>query len=179
MGSENTFPSFVESLLRLDKYDGNTDEGQAPEGHTVDPLANLSSINTCLDKDSLRQLDRKLVRFDCSICDMFEEEFYVPLIPKKESADSNTVPLVYKYFTELTEEQVNEYQTAFDPSKQPIERGNVLASSLVHMQGWAGPQAAPSTLGVSQKVLLKLYDKDIQALKLNDMVTCIGVLEYT
>ena len=108
MGSENTFPRFVESLLRLDKYDGNADEGQAPESNAVDPLANLSSINTCLDKDSLRQLDRKLVRFDCSICDMFEEEFYVPLIPKKESTgntDSNdNIPLVYKYFTELTDE---------------------------------------------------------------------------
>ena len=48
-----------------------------------DPLAELASINKCLTKDSLRQLDRKLVRFDCQICDMFEEEYYVPVVPKK------------------------------------------------------------------------------------------------
>ena len=71
------------------------------------------------------------------------------------------------------------YETAYDPSKQPIERGNILATSLVHMQGWAGPSSAPSAQGMTQKVLLKLYDKDIGAFKLNDMVTCIGVLDYS
>ena len=55
----------------------------------------------------------------------------------------------------------------------------MLASSLIHMQGWTGPQAAPSGSGITQKVLIKLYDKDIHAFKLNEMVTCIGVLEYT
>lgn len=54
----------------------------------------------------------------------------------------------------------------------------MLASSLIHMQGWTGPNAAPSGSGITQKVLLKLYDKDIHAFKLNEMVTCIGVLEY-
>ena len=67
------------------------------------------------------------------------------------------------------------------PSSQqpPIERGNMLASSLIHMQGWTGPSAAPSSAGIAQKVLIKLYDKDIRAFKLNEMVTVIGVLEYT
>ena len=51
---------------------------------SIDAIADLASVNTCLSKDSLRQLDRKLVRFDCQVCDMFEEEYFVPLVPKKQ-----------------------------------------------------------------------------------------------
>ena len=60
-----------------------------------------------------------------------------------------------------------------------LERGNILASSLIHVQSWAGPHAAPSSEGIAQKVLIKLYDEDTRAFKLNDMVTFIGVLEYS
>jgi len=49
----------------------------------------------------------------------------------------------------------------------------------VHLQGWTGPQAAPNSQGITQKVLLKLYDKDIRAFKLNEMVSFVGILEYT
>ena len=67
----------------------------------------------------------------------------------------------------------------YNPSQQmPIERGNVLASSIVHLQPWTS-DANPSSHGITQKVLLKLYDKDVRSFKLNEMVTCIGVLEYT
>ena len=55
----------------------------------------------------------------------------------------------------------------------------MLASSLIHLQGWAGAGAAPSGSGITQKVLIKLYDKDLRAFKLNEMVTVVGVLEYT
>ena len=91
------------------------------------------------------------------------------------------MPLVYKYFAELSPEQIQEYTMDEAPSSQqpPIERGNMLASSLIHLQGWTGPSAAPSSSGITQKVLIKLYDKDIRAFKLNEMVTVIGVLEYT
>ena len=61
----------------------------------------------------------------------------------------------------------------------PIERGNMLASSLINIQSWTGPGAAPSSSGIAQKVLIKLYDKDIRAFKLNEIVTVVGVLEYT
>ena len=48
------------------------------------------------------------------------------------------------------------------------------------MQGWTGPQAQPSSNGIAQKVLIKLYDKDVRGgFRLNEMVTFIGVLEYT
>ena len=63
---ENTFPHFVESLLGIDAGD-IVEESAASnaDANNVDLLSELASINQCLTKDSLRQLDRKLVRFDC------------------------------------------------------------------------------------------------------------------
>jgi len=60
-----------------------------------------------------------------------------------------------------------------------MERGNILASSLLHLQNWTGPNAAPSQSGITQKMLIKLYDKDVRAFKLNDVVTFVGILEYS
>ena len=79
MAEENALPPFVESLLNLNDTNSTVDQ-------SADVLADVTSINTCLTKESLRQLDRKLVRFDCQICDMFEEEYFVPIVPKKQSA---------------------------------------------------------------------------------------------
>ena len=70
---ENTFPQFVESLLGLTN---------AEDTGNPDPISELASVNQCLTKQSLRDLHRKLVRFDCQICDMFEEEYFVPVVPK-------------------------------------------------------------------------------------------------
>ena len=56
----------------------------------------------------------------------------------------------------------------------------MLASSLIHLQGWTGGDASqPSAQGMTQKVLLKLYDKDIRGFKLNEVVTFVGILEYS
>ena len=59
-------------------------------------------------------MDRKLVRFDCQIVDMFEEELYIPVVPKKNLSDPATSresdnPLIYKYFSEMSDEQVATY----------------------------------------------------------------------
>ena len=78
---ENIFPPFVESLLGLDNDDAGVEPGEAQT--PIDPIADLATINTCLTKDSLRQLDRKLVRFDCQVCDMYEEEYFAPVVPKR------------------------------------------------------------------------------------------------
>ena len=55
-----------------------------------------------------------------------------------------------------------------------IERGNILGSTIGHLQEWTGAQ--PS-LPRKRKVLLKLYGEDIRAFKLNDFVTFVGILE--
>lgn len=113
----------------------------------ADPLKDISSVNSCLSKESLRQLDRKLVTFDCQICDMFEEEYFVAIVPQKQ--DANATPLVYKYFSELSDEQMECYESGTEMRSNPIERGNLLASSLIHMQGWTGPQTAPAGEGMT------------------------------
>ena len=66
VGSEkNTFPAFVESLLKID------DEEESKES-----FAQIPCVNTCLTSDALLEYDSRLVRFDCQITDMFEEQNY-------------------------------------------------------------------------------------------------------
>ena len=145
---ENAFPQFVESILKM--TEDAPDSQPAPEGQAIaeEPLTGLASINQCLSKESLRQLDRKLVRFDCQICDMFEEEYFVPVVPAKQQGEASDAsqascttgnPLVYKYFSEMSDADMALYETGYAQGGNPIERGNILASSLIHMQGWTGP----------------------------------------
>lgn len=111
MSEDNTFPHFVESLLGIDRGEV-VDEGPAQgteDNDSFDPLAELASVNQCLSKESLMQLNKKLVRFDCQICDMYEEEYFVPVVPTKASQESGGKPLVYKYFAELSQEQISDY----------------------------------------------------------------------
>ena len=61
---------------------------------------------------------------------MFEEEYFFPIVPRSQETGGN--PLVYKYFTEISEEDMAFYQNG-EASGSPIERGNMLASSLVHL----------------------------------------------
>ena len=68
---------------------------------TGDKLQSLPSVNGCLSKESLRGLDRKMVRFDGVICDQFEEEYFIAVVPAK--GDAERAPLVHKYFSEISE----------------------------------------------------------------------------
>ena len=80
---ENIFPQFVESLLNLDNpATENSDD-------CADPLSALPAVNSCLSKEALREHDTKLVRFDCQIIDMFEEEYFVPVMPNYEASGSD------------------------------------------------------------------------------------------
>ena len=51
--------------------------------------------------DEVRSHHHKLVRFDCIISDMFEEEYFVSVL-KGESAESEA--LVYKYYSSVRDE---------------------------------------------------------------------------
>ena len=107
---ENSFPPFVESLLGLDNDDTavTPNEAQTP----IDPIADIANVNSCVTKDSLRQLNRKLVRFDCQICDMYEEEYFAPVVPKREQrADAENKPLIYKYFSHMSNNQLGDYDS--------------------------------------------------------------------
>lgn len=56
-----------------------------------------------------------------------------------ENAPASMKPLVYKYFSELTEQQADQFDLNTEPSSTSgtMERGNVLASSVIHLQPWA------------------------------------------
>ena len=126
-------------------------------------------------------LNHKLVRFECQIVDMYEDEFFVSVMdPANKATEPDSKPLVYKYFSELSDAQVASYDLEADPSQMAgtLDRGNVLASSIIHLQPWASTGQCTSQ-GLQQKVLVKLYDSDRGSLKLNDTVTFVGVLEYT
>ena len=99
---ENTFPTFVEALLKIDDREESKETA----------LGQIPCINSCLSAEALREQDGKLVRFDCQIIDMFEEEYYVGVLSANTSdstAAASTPPLVYKYFTALSQEQMATY----------------------------------------------------------------------
>ena len=81
-------------------------------------------------------LHHKLVRFDCMIQDQYEEEFFVSYLQSKESG----VPgMVYKYFSELTEEDDRLFVTRPDLHNQSEfvqDRGNVLGVSTPNINKW-------------------------------------------
>ena len=71
-------------------------------GHS-EALRNLPSVNKCVVGSELKELHHKLVRFDCVITDMYEEELYVSILPSGGNTAKNK-PLICKYFTDLTDE---------------------------------------------------------------------------
>ena len=97
---ENTFPTFVHTLL-------NIDAKEAGQGNAA--FDQIPCVNTCLTPEALLEHDSKLVRFDCQIIDMFEEEYYVGVVPatkndSSEAAAATAPPLVFKYFNVLSSE---------------------------------------------------------------------------
>lgn len=113
--AKNEFPQFVEGILKGD-------------------FSELPCVGACASVDDLLKLHHKLVRFDCVVTDIYEEEFFVPILP---AADGKT--LVFKYFSDLSEEQTSKYTMATEiDGKSAMSRGNMLGSSLSHlMSPWA------------------------------------------
>jgi hypothetical protein len=72
----------------------------------------------------------------------------------------------------------------YGESKQFMsERGNVLGVSIPNLNNWVDQtlkEGAPSNVPQSQpkSAIVKLYDKNINAFKLNEQITFIGVLEF-
>jgi hypothetical protein len=63
------------------------------------------------------------------------------------------------------------------------ERGNVLGISIPNLNNWVDQilkEGAPSNKFQSpaKSAIIKLYDKNINAFKLNEQITFIGVLEF-
>jgi len=152
-------------------------------------LKDIPHLNNCRHAADVQALNNKLVRFDCQIVDMYEEEYFVAVLPMKDSE-----VVVYKYFTELSAEQLEQQQANQEPDQaMHLERANLLGQSTRCIMPWASNQeSAKIEVGnddeiittsakagnAQQQCLLKLYDKNIREFKLNDFVTFIGILEY-
>jgi hypothetical protein len=92
-------------------------------------LPNISRI-----EGDLSHLNQKLVRFDCIIADMFEEEFYVSVV------SHNDKQFVYKYFSEVHGDQAEMLNHCQPDGTNTLERSNLLGATLVCQSPWVGQQ---------------------------------------
>lgn len=68
----------------------------------------IPSLNECKNLEEILNLNRKLVKFECMIQDMYEEEYFVSLIHRKDSkAIENS--LIYRYYSDLSEEELENF----------------------------------------------------------------------
>ena len=59
----------------------------------------MPNITLVQSLDDIAHHNGRVVRFDCIISDMYEEEYFVGVLA---SNDQTAPPLIYKYFTNLT-----------------------------------------------------------------------------
>ena len=102
--------------------------------------------------------------------------------------------MVYKYFSELTPEDIRNYECRPDlhsgfgnETSHMQERGNVLGVSVPNINEWVvdivkdgapKPCQAEPTHQSQNSAIIKLYDKNVNQFKLNEQITFIGVLEF-
>ncbi|CDW86598.1 mini-chromosome maintenance complex-binding protein [Stylonychia lemnae] len=149
----------------------------------------LPSLNACETVEDLHSLSGKLVRYDCMIQDMYEEEYFMSvLLPTQSSQNSETLskstqhssnsqpglPLFYKYYTELTQDQIINYETQSIDQQFAQERGNLLGISVPNMNQWLAQEPEKR----AKTCLIKVYDENVRSFKLNDNLTVIGILEF-
>lgn len=78
-----------------------------------------------------------LVKFDCMVQDMYEEEFYISVLKKKDSKEESLDDLIfYKYCNELPSQVMKDYDFENVDHKFTKERGNILATSIPNLNKW-------------------------------------------
>lgn len=107
--------------------------------------------------------------------DMYDEEYFIQVLKPIQQAHDLDNSLFYKYYTELSDAQLQAYETNHIDNMFASERGTVLGISLPNCNPWLSAEATDKP----KQCLIKLYDSNIRAFKLNDVVTFIGVLEFT
>ncbi len=98
-------------------------------------LQGVPNISTMATDDEVRSCHHKLVRFDCIISDMFEEEYFVSVL----RATPESQPIIYKYYSSVKDEHTELLHTVQPDATNTIERGNILGSTLVSYAPWAAP----------------------------------------
>lgn len=169
----------------------------------------IPRLNDCKSIEDVAKLHHKLVRFDCMIQDQYEEEFFVSYLKTRKSNDQEsqgnsqssqgsghppTAPaftegMVYKYYSELSPEEMAYYDCRPDlhGTQQFVQdRGNIFGVSTPNINKWVNdlletgsPQPnSNSGSGSQMAAIIKLYDRHINCFKLNEQITFIGVLEF-
>ena len=105
---------------------------------------------------------------------MYDEEYFIQVLKPIQQAHDLDNSLFYKYYTELSDEQLQAFETNHIDNMFASERGTVLGISLPNCNPWLSVEATDKP----KQCLIKLYDSNIRAFKLNDVVTFIGVLEF-
>ena len=95
--------------------------------------------------------------------------------------------MVYKYFSELSNDELSKYDCRPDISGAQqfmSERGNVLGVSMPNVNDWVdqilrdGHPSTEKSRQSQKSAIIKLYDKNVNAFRLNEQITFIGVLEF-
>lgn len=77
--------------------------------------------------DEVQSHHHKLVRFDCIVSDMFEEEYFVTVL----KGTSETKPVVYKYYSSVSDDHTELLHSVEPCGTNTMERGNLLGSTVV------------------------------------------------
>ena len=106
---------------------------------------------------------------------MYDEEYFIQVLKPIQQAHDLDNSLFYKYYTELSDAQLQAFETNHIDNMFASERGTVLGISLPNCNPWLSAEDNDKP----KQCLIKLYDSDIRAFKLNDVVTFMGVLEFS
>ena len=74
------------------------------------------------------------------IQDMYDEEYFIQVLrPQQQSSQSTSTiddALFYKYYSELSNEQMDMYETNMIDQEYASERGSVLGVTLPNINAW-------------------------------------------
>ena len=60
----------------------------------------IPNITTMISDEEVRNYHHKIVRFDCIVSDMFEEEYFVSVL---QGGPAELKPVVYKYYSSVSD----------------------------------------------------------------------------
>lgn len=84
-------------------------------------------------------------------------------------------PLYYKYYSQLSDDQMQLYDTqSMENQTYAQERGTLLGITVPNTAKWLSSEIE----GPAKGCLIKVYDEMNRLHKLNDIVTFVGLLEY-
>jgi len=127
------------------------------------PPQSLPSLNGARSQEEILALNGRLISFDCMVQDMYDEEYFVQVLGDLPTS------LYYKYFTDLCPERA---MGETGDNRWVSQRGTLLGVSAPHLSSWLAPSERP------KQCLVKLYDSNVRAFKLNELVTFVGHLEF-